>query len=149
MSDPLAEFAAVYVTLYTTHMIVDHWIQTDHQACTKIKPGWAGRLANTTHVLTHVVLALAGLMVLVWQLGAVFAPADVAIGLAVTGVTHWIADRRWPIQWLAARTGRGRFAALGVPRPGHDDNPSIGTGAYVLDQTWHLAWLFVSALIIV
>lgn len=25
-------------------------------------------------------------------------------------------------------------------------NPSLGTGAYALDQSWHVGWLFVSAI---
>ncbi|WP_243704711.1 MULTISPECIES: hypothetical protein [unclassified Micromonospora] len=29
-----------------------------------------------------------------------------------------------------------------------DDNPSLGTGAYALDQSWHIAFLFVSAVVI-
>jgi hypothetical protein len=44
--------------------------------------------------------------------------------------------------------GKGEFWHLGAPRPGHDDNPCLGTGAYALDQSWHIAWLFISALVI-
>jgi hypothetical protein len=29
------------------------------------------------------------------------------------------------------------------------DNPSLGAGAYALDQSWHMFWLLVSALLIV
>ncbi|MEU0516669.1 hypothetical protein [Streptosporangium sp. NPDC006007] len=49
---------------------------------------------------------------------------------------------------LAERTGKGDFHRLGAPRPGTTDAPHLGTGAYALDQSWHIGWLFVSALII-
>ena len=45
-------------------------------------------------------------------------------------------------------TGKADFYRLGAPRDGRDDNPSLGTGAYALDQSWHYLWLFVAALII-
>ncbi len=76
---------------------------------------------------------------------------------------------------LDNRLGKGAFYRLGAPRPvsawtesphgdGRDersvslhqagkgdpvpwDNPSLGTGAYALDQSWHWAWLFVAALL--
>ncbi|MGH3921845.1 MAG: hypothetical protein ACRDTT_03035 [Pseudonocardiaceae bacterium] len=42
---------------------------------------------------------------------------------------------------------KGDFYRLGVPRNGRDDNPSLGTGAYMLDQSWHYGWLGVAALV--
>jgi hypothetical protein len=52
---------------------------------------------------------------------------------------------------------RGLYA-LGQPRKGlidpddpgkgaYDDNPTIGTGAYALDQSWHWWWIFIAALV--
>src|SRR5256885_16927252 len=62
-------------------------------------------------------------------------------GLAVSAVTHYIADRRTPLLRLAEAmqpvTGKADFYRLGAPREGRDDNPSLGTGAYALDQSWH------------
>ncbi len=37
---------------------------------------------------------------------------------------------------------------MGQPREGHDDAPHLGTGAYVLDQSFHHLFLFVAALLI-
>lgn len=71
-----------------------------------------------------------------------------AVGLAMDGITHYWADRRFTLQWLADRTGKTGFYQLGQPRPGRDDAPHLGTGAYAMDQSWHVAWLFVAALII-
>jgi hypothetical protein len=70
------------------------------------------------------------------------------LGLAVSALTHYVADRRAPLRGLAQSVGRSGFYRLGAPRPGHDDNPSLGTGAYALDQSFHYLWLFVAALII-
>jgi hypothetical protein len=41
--------------------------------------------------------------------------------------------------------GRESFARFGAPREGRDDNPVLGTGAYALDQSWHLGWAAVAA----
>ncbi len=71
-----------------------------------------------------------------------------AVGLTVSAVTHYIADRRTPLRRLAELTGSARFYALGCPRPGRDDNPSLGTGSYALDQSFHYLFLFVAALVI-
>jgi hypothetical protein len=34
----------------------------------------------------------------------------------------------------------------GAETPAPFDNPSLGTGAYAIDQSWHIAWLAVAAL---
>jgi hypothetical protein len=62
-------------------------------------------------------------------------------------LTHYWADRRTTLAALATRVGKGEFYALGAPRPGREDNPTIGTGAYALDQAWHWVWLLVAALL--
>lgn len=71
--------------------------------------------------------------------------AGFVVGQLVSAVTHYVAARRRPLAALAARLGKARFWALGAPRPGHSDNPSLGTGAYVLDQSWHHGWLLIAA----
>lgn len=70
------------------------------------------------------------------------------LALLVSAVSHYWADRRTTLARLAALLGSADFYQLGQPRPGRDDNPSLGTGAYALDQSWHIAWLFIAALII-
>jgi len=87
-------------------------------------------------------------MALPLVLGLLLSPGQVAAGLAVSAVTHYIADRRTPLRKLAELIGSGGFYALGCPRPGRDDNPSLGTGSYALDQSFHYLFLFVAALII-
>ena len=148
MTSAVATFAGVFVALYVAHQIGDHWVQTDRQACRKGAPGWPGRRACTAHVATYTVTALLALAALAVVTGLDLAPGRVFAGLAVSALTHYLADRRTPLRRLAELVGAGRFYGLGSPRPGRDDNPSLGTGAYALDQSFHYAWLFVAALII-
>lgn len=143
----LVTVPAVFVALWVAHQIADHWVQTEHQAATKGQPGWRGRIACAAHVTTYTLTALAFLAALAWRTGIDLDPGRVALALAVSAVSHYIADRRTPLRAIAELVGRSRFYALGAPRPGREDNPSLGTGAYALDQSWHHGWLFVAALI--
>lgn len=143
----IATFAAVFAALYAAHALADHWIQTGRQAMTKGLPGWPGRRACAAHVATLTATMAAALGALV-AAGAHLAPWPLVVGLAVNAVTHYWADRRTTLARLAAALGKAEFYRLGAPRPGRDDNPTLGTGAYALDQAWHMAWLFAAALII-
>lgn len=145
-----ADAAAVFAALYAAHHVGDHWIQTHHQAQRKAAPGWPGRIACAKHVITYTLTCVAALALLVaatsWRPGTV----ELAVGLSVSAVSHYIADRRTPLFRLACAvdrwTGKAGFWNLGAPRADRDDNPSLGTGAYALDQSWHIGWLFLSAL---
>ncbi|MCL7459895.1 DUF3307 domain-containing protein [Micromonospora sp. MSM11] len=141
-----AAFAAVFVALYVAHQVADHWVQTQHQADCKGQPGWPGRIACAAHVATYTLTAVLALVFLVAGTGLRLDPWGGAAGLTVSAVSHYIADRRTPLRRIAEALGSARFYALGTPRPGHDDNPSLGTGAYALDQSWHIGWLFIAAL---
>ncbi|MEU1673823.1 transcriptional regulator [Streptomyces roseifaciens] len=143
-----AVFAAVFVALYVAHSVGDHWVQSSHQSVNKGRPGWAGRLADTRHVLTLTLTKLAVLFVVAVLLGFPLSPLGIVAGLGVDAASHWWADRRSTLAWLAKVTGKGEFYRLGAPRAGCDDNPHIGTGAYALDQSFHHLWLLVAALII-
>ncbi|MET8152586.1 DUF3307 domain-containing protein [Actinoplanes sp. NPDC049668] len=143
-----ATFAAVFVALFVAHQVADHWIQTQHQADCKGRLGWPGRIACAAHVTTYTLTALVALAALALSTDLDTSVGQVAAGLAVSAVTHYIADRRTPLRKLAELTGSARFYALGCPRPGRDDNPSLGTGSYALDQSFHYLFLFVAALVI-
>lgn len=148
MTGAAAVFAAVFVALYTAHQVGDHWVQTSAQAAGKGRRGWPGRLACARHVagLTVVKAAALGLAAAVVGLG--LNPLAVAAGLGVDAAAHYWADRRFTLAALARRAGKAEFWHLGTPRPGHDDAPHLGTGAYALDQSFHLAFVFLAALII-
>lgn len=141
-------FAAVFAALFAAHSVGDHWVQTHHQACGKGAPGRAGRLACARHVATLTAVKAAALAALMLATGLALSPWAAAVGLAVDALSHYWADRRTTLARLAERLGKGDFHRLGAPRPGHDDAPHLGTGAYALDQSWHIGWLFITALII-
>lgn len=141
-------FAAAFAALYAAHQVGDHWIQTNAQAGGKGAHTHAGRLACAKHVLTLTATKIVALMLLTLVTGMDTNPYAVLAGLTVDAISHYWADRRFTLARLAAATGKAGFYSLGTPREGHDDNPSLGTGAYALDQSWHIGWLFVAALII-
>lgn len=146
--DSAQTFSAVFVALYAAHQLADHWVQTHHQACTKGAAGWTGRLSCAAHVATYTLTGLAAVLAATVVLHLHLDPVRLAAGLIISAVTHYVADRRTPLRRLAEATGHGKFFQLGAPRPGRDDNPSLGTGAYAMDQSWHIAWLFIAALVI-
>jgi len=137
------EFAAVFVALWVGHQVGDHWAQTGPQVMKKGLPGWVGRLACSRHVLSLTLVkgvALVAVSVATgWRPGLV----GLVAGLSIDAVSHWWADRRSTLRWLAAVMGKGRFSRLGDPIAA-----PCGTGAYALDQSWHGLWMFLAALII-
>lgn len=140
-------FATVFISLYAAHEVGDHWVQTGRQTCRKGASGWAGRLACARHVgtLTGVKAVALGLAYGVLDIHP--HPVALVAALLVDAVSHFWADRRLTLARLAERIGKGEFYRLGAPREGHDDVPHLGTGAYALDQSWHVGWLFIAALI--
>jgi hypothetical protein len=125
----------VFAALYAAHMVADHWIQTNRQATGKGRPGWAGRRACATHVATYTVTALVALLAVAWRTGTPLPPLPVAVGLAVSALSHYLVDRRAPLRAMATRLGKD---------PGWLDH---GGGLYLLDQSWHVGWLLISALV--
>jgi hypothetical protein len=137
MSAP-ATFAAVAAVCYAAHQAGDYWVQTGTQARDKGLPGWKGREACAQHVMTYTGTLAVLLLLANWWLGMRLAPGWVAAGLAVSAVTHYVADRRRPLERIAAALGKGGFYQAG---------DGLATGAALLDQAWHWVWLFVSALV--
>lgn len=148
----LAVFAAAFAALFAAHHVGDHWVQTSDQAAVKGDPGWSGRRACAAHVASLTLTKVVFLAPVLLLGGAVVHPAAAVVGLGVDAASHYWADRRVPLarlaQSLERTTGKATFHRLGAPRPGRDDNPCLGTGAYALDQSWHIGWLAVAALII-
>lgn len=143
-----ADVGAVFAALYAAHHIGDFWVQTDHQARTKGLPGRDGAMACLAHVVSYTLTAVIALMSMALVTGWSPAWGHLVAGLAVSAVSHYVADRRRPLRWLADLAGLHLFWVLGAPRPDHNDKPCLGTGAYALDQSFHLGWIFVAALII-
>ncbi|MFL4497636.1 transcriptional regulator, partial [Streptomyces sp. VTCC 41912] len=142
-----AVFAAVFVALFVAHSVGDHWVQTSHQAAHKGEndraPGQssrAGRIACTLHVIGLTITKGIALAAVVWALDLPVTVTGVAAGLGVDAATHWWADRRSTLAWLAKVTGKTEFLSLGTPaHPAHPVTaeggyaPTLGTGAYALD----------------
>ena len=127
-------FAALFAGLYVAHHLGDYWVQTNTQATTKTLPGRVGRRACLAHVTTYTITAVLVLTVVAWRLDLVLDPGRAAIGLGVSAVTHYLADRRVLLRRLAVLA--------------HHDGPWLDTGGLALmDQSWHIAWLFAAALI--
>lgn len=187
----MGTIAAVGLAFYAAHHVGDYWVQTDHQAAHKGEEGHEGVKACAAHVGTYLATQAAFLGLLLLVTGETLSPFAVAAALAVSGGTHYLADRReFGIMFALARLipGKANFLRLGVPRvdvrietwgpcstcegsgtstdestggrcwdcrgggelPGNKvgDNPSLGTGGWALDQSWHIFFgVFVAALI--
>lgn len=140
-------FAALLPALLVAHNVADHWTQTPHQSVLKGHRTAAGRLACLVHVTVYTLIT-AGTVALLWTLFDLpISPAGFVLGQLVSAVTHYWADRGFTLDALAALVGKREFVHFGAPRPGRDDNPTLGTGRYALDQSWHWLWLLVAALI--
>jgi hypothetical protein len=145
-------FAEVAIALYVGHHVGDYWIQSHHQALTKGEVGREGRLACLSHILSYLLAQAVCLSITSAVLGLEVSNRAVWLALAISGITHWMADRRdhGLMFWLARRMPwKHGYLEFGAPRPGHDDNPTLSTGAWSLDQSWHIFWgVFVAALVI-
>ncbi|MFI7126035.1 DUF3307 domain-containing protein [Nonomuraea sp. NPDC050153] len=136
-------FPAVFATLYAAHHVGDHWVQTHRQACVKGEPTKAGQRACLWHVFTLALTKLAALFMLVFVTGLPLTWWTLFAGLLLDAATHYWADRRYTLKALAERLGKGDYYTLGLP-----EAAPCGTGAYALDQSWHVGWLFFTSLII-
>lgn len=140
----------VFAALYAAHHVGDHWCQTSAQAAAKGRPGREGRRACAAHVATLTAVKAAALAA-VHVAGHRVRPGRAAVALAADAASHYLADRRsleplTGLARLADMAGHGGFWRLGLPREGKDDNPSLGTGAYALDQAYHVGCLWAAAL---
>jgi hypothetical protein len=162
-----AAVGALGLALYAGHHWGDYWTQTDHQARHKGDAGADGAMHCALHVLSYLATQVACLFLVVLATGVHLSAAGVLAGLAVSGVTHYLADRReHGIMLRLARLlpGKAAFLELGKPRDWHInvgyqqntwsiddepvDNPQLATGAWALDQAWHIFWgVFVAALL--
>jgi hypothetical protein len=118
MGDP-GTFAAIGIALYAAHHVGDYWVQTDHQASHKGKPGADGRVACINHVSSYVLTQAAFVGLVVAFAGVRVSTLGFFLALFVSGVTHYAADRReHGIMFRLARLlpGKANFMLLGVPR---------------------------------
>lgn len=122
--------------LIACHYVGDYWVQTHWQATTKGLPGWTGRRACATHVLSYSLLMGGALAAVDATQHLGVGAGRLVAGLLVSAGTHYVADRRAPLRRLALAVGKD---------PEWLDNG----GLPLLDQAWHIGWLAVAAAVVV
>jgi hypothetical protein len=163
-----------FAAMWAVHGLGDLWVQSHHQAIRKGDLSRYGQWNCAKHVTTYTLLTFAAVLTVVHlPLGAHATGWGIAAGQVFSAVTHYAIDRRWTLAVLARALGKHDLHQLGQPRrlevhalhvttevtPGGQhhhaeetvrvplDNPVLGTGAYSLDQSLHIAALFISALL--
>lgn len=139
---------ALALPLIAAHNLADHPLQSSAWAAAKGGCGHEGRLACAKHVAVVVALQAVAVGVVVALTGTAVSFLAVTAGLVLTAWSHYWFDRRTTAAGLYEAIGKSEFARLGTPRPGRDEAPHLGTGAYRMDQDWHHLWLAISALVI-
>lgn len=134
----IAVFAAVFAALSAGHAVGDHWIQRHADSQHKGLPGREGILACLRHIATYLATAAACLGLARLYLGLELDLGATAVAFAVSGFSHYIADRREPLRRIADALGKRDFYEL---------KASGMNGSYLLDQSWHLGFTFWAALI--
>ncbi|MGW1989614.1 DUF3307 domain-containing protein [Embleya sp. NPDC001921] len=135
-TEAAATTAVVYAALFSAHQLGDHWIQTHTEAMAKGAANWSGRWMCGRHVASLTATKLAAIA-LVWAvLDLSIGGVGLALGLAVDAASHYWADRRTTLRRLARAVGKGTWWEKDPNAP------------YLLDQSWHVAWLLPTALII-
>jgi hypothetical protein len=137
-------FATTYAVLTASHEVADHWVQVDSQATAKGTPGPVGAKACARHVASYSATQGLALLVADRLLGLGLSPRRAVAALAVSAVTHYVADRQgghWRdehprgIVRLAAATGHAGWLKR---------DPGSG---YLMDQAWHKGWIAVAAMV--
>ncbi|MEU3520187.1 hypothetical protein ABZ770_33800 [Streptomyces sp. NPDC006654] len=144
MASSAARFAAVYAALTAAHEVADHWVQIDSQASAKGREGAAGARACAAHVATYTATQAAALAVTARALHLELSPRRAALALAVSAVTHYVADRQGGHWRDEQPRGVVRLAAVTGHRGWLERDPGAG---YLLDQSWHKGWITAAALL--
>jgi hypothetical protein len=145
MTTPAIRATAAWAALSASHEVADHWVQIDEQATAKGAPGRDGAIACAEHVITYTATQGLALLAADRLLGLRLNWKRAAAGLAISAVTHYVADRQgghWRdenprgVVRLAASTGHAGWLQR---------DPGAG---YLMDQSWHKGWLAVAAVVI-
>ncbi|NUS82715.1 MAG: hypothetical protein HOY75_08175 [Streptomyces sp.] len=142
MTHRAAQFAAVYAALTASHEVADHWIQIDDQAVNKGRRDRDGAIACLEHVITYTATQAAAVYAVQRATGMRLSWRRAALGLAVSAVTHYVADRQGGHWRDPEPRGVVRLAAA----TGHAGWLSRDPGAgYLMDQAWHKGWIAIAA----
>lgn len=176
-AETMAVFAATLATNVALHSGFDLWGQSSRDAGDKDMHGDAlvyagdgapvdavehrpgartctvsqlGRAAATRHVAVYTFGQMAAVAVVLRVLGYRVPLGALVAGGLVTGVPHWVIDRRRPLFWLADRTRHRGFLdeATVMRRPGEEpDDGGPGSALYELDAALHLGTAVAAALV--
>lgn len=131
--------------LLVAHYLGDYFVQTDVQAQHKGKRGtrlfnYIGRIHCLWHALTYTLTMLGVLIGVLLVSGVELNPREhlvVCVTLMLNGVTHYVIDRRWTLEWFARDVLR---------KDGWIDNDPEALPK--LDQAAHVVLLGVAALVL-
>lgn len=145
--------ADAFFAMLAGHYVGDHWLQTSGQACKKGLDSGQRYAVAMWHCAKHVATWSASTVVFLaltgWWLHLPLKPGWLAAGIALNAVTHFVADLRTPLIWLAQLVGRGEYLEHGtVLRPAGEQKAGPGTALFHLDFGWHIMWLLPAALLI-
>ncbi|MEW2393136.1 hypothetical protein AB0933_32725 [Streptomyces venezuelae] len=147
MTSRAAQYAAVYAVLTASHEVGDYWVQQDRDAVAKGKPGREGRIACARHVTTYTVTQGLALAAANRRLRLGLGWRRMSVGLTVSAVTHYLADRsagHW--QEEKPTTRLVRLAHIKGSKEWLVRDPGAGP---LLDQAWHKGCLAVAAALMV
>lgn len=144
MSATAARFAAAYAVLTASHEVADHWVQIDAQATRKGDPGPAGARACALHVATYTATQGLALLAADRLLGLGLNPRRAVAALAVSAVTHYVADRQGGHWRDNHPRGVARLAAVTGHRGWLERDPG---SPYLMDQAWHKGWIAIAAMV--
>jgi hypothetical protein len=94
-----------------------------------------GRLDCVTHVATYTATLMIVTVGVSYRLDMDLSPGQVAVALSVSAITHYFTDRRIPLRRLSMALR-------------HSEVWLDHGGLALVDQSWHVGWLGVAALII-
>lgn len=143
---PAVQATVAYAALTAAHEVGDFWVQRDADAVTKGKPSRAGAAACARHVASYTATQALALAAANRRLGLGLDWRRAAAGLALSAVTHYVADRsagHWPtntpatpfVARLAHRVGKTQWLTRDPSAPMH------------MDQAWHKGWIAVAAVV--
>lgn len=121
--------STVFLLLFTSHLLGDWVAQSDWQATNKTR-SWAALAAHVAGY--HLVM---GLLLLLPVLRDGWPAWKALAALAVSGATHAVIDRRWPVRALLRVSGSPGFA-------------TVEWGVIAVDQALHLTILALLAVLL-
>lgn len=146
MTSRAARFATAYAALTAAHEVGDYWAQQDADAAAKGSPGREGVAACARHVAGYTTVQALALYTADRGLNLHLNWHRATAGLAVSAITHYLADRSMG-QWATAGPGAPAVVRL-AHATGHSPWLTKDPGAGpLMDQAWHKGWITIAAAI--